>query len=416
MKILHTGDLHIGQTLRKHNREEEHKALLEWLHQTIIEQEINLLLIAGDVFDSANPSIQSQKLFFEFLAGLDQSPHLSDVVITAGNHDSAGRMGSWCPLTQKLGIHIIGANSNRSEEWFDWIIPILDEKKEVKAVVIAVPYVSEYRLGIKWTSRNISEQAGLIKDAIRALYNDMVAEAKKRYGDVPLIGMGHLTAMDEHYDLGESPQLIHMIIKEGLDGKVFGDQFCYVALGHIHRKYKVRGEANAWFCGSPIPCSISEAEDGTRRSVWMVELEEENGLDSAQRPQPEPIFTPELRQLIRRTCRNSQLEEVLKTLQWAEEYPPFLYLQVETDSANKTTQTIREILDQLDNAPIIVDVKTQISKREISKDSEHEICDPDALANPMSLFRSFHSFKEGIEVNEALEKSFQELLLALNDD
>ena len=412
MKILHTGDLHIGQTLRKHNREAEHKAFLDWLHQTIIEEEITLLLIAGDVFDSANPSIQSQKLFFEFLAALDQSPHLSDVVITAGNHDSAGRMGSWCPLTQKLGIHIIGATTNRSEEWFDWLIPIKNDEGEIRAVVVAVPYVSEYRLGIKWTSRNISEQAGLIKQAIRALYDDMVAEAKKRYGDVPLIGMGHLTAMDEQYELGESPQLIHMIIKEGLDGKVFGDQFVYVALGHIHRKYKVRGDANAWFCGSPIPCSISEAEDGSRRSVWKLELD---GLDRHQRPKPEPLFTPELRQLIRRSCRNSQLEEVLTTLQWAERFPPFLYLQVETDSANNTTQTIREIIDHLENPPIIVDVKTQISRREISKDSEHEICDPDALANPMSLFRSFYTFKEGIEVDENMEKCFQELISTLDE-
>ena len=410
MKILHTGDLHIGQTLRKHNREAEHKALLDWLRQTIIEQEINLLLIAGDVFDSANPSIQSQKLFFEFLAELDQSTHLRDVVITAGNHDSAGRMGSWCPLTKKLGIHIIGATSNRSKEWLDWIIPIRDKDGKVHSAVVAVPYVSEYRLGIKWTSRNISEQAGLIKQAIRSVYDEMATEAKRLYGDVPLIGMGHLTAMDEQYELGDSPQLIHMIIKEGLDGKVFGDQFAYVALGHIHRKYKVRGDANAWFCGSPIPCSIAEAEDGSRRSVWLIELND----DPLQRPEPTPIYAPELRQLIRRSCRNSQLDEVLTTLQWSEDFPPFLYLQVETESASKTSQMIREIIDGLDDSPIIVDVKTQISKREISKDSEHEICDPDALADPMSLFRSFYSFKEGHVAEDEMEKRFQELLHSID--
>ena len=123
-----------------------------------------------------------------------------------------------------------------------------------------------------------------------------------------------------------------------------------------------------------------------------------------------------MRQLTRRKCRNSQLEEVLTTLQWGEPFPPFLYLQVETDSASKTTQTIREIVDQLDDSPIIVDVKTQISRREISKDSEHEICDPDALANPMSLFRSFYTFKEGIDVDEETEKRFQELLHALHDN
>jgi hypothetical protein len=118
--------------------------------------------------------------------------------------------------------------------------------------------------------------------------------------------------------------------------------------------------------------------------------------------------------LIRRSCRNSQLDEILTTLQWSEDFPPFLYLQVETESASKTSQLIREIVDGLDESPIIVDVKTQISKREISKDSEHEICDPDALANPMSLFRSFYSFKEGHVAGGDMEKRFQELLHSLD--
>ena len=92
--------------------------------------------------------------------------------------------------------------------------------------------------------------------------------ARERHGDVPLIAMGHLTAMDEQYNLGEMPRSIHRIIDKGLDGEIFGDQYVYIALGHIHRKYKVRGDANAWYCGSPMPCSIAEAEDGSEREVY----------------------------------------------------------------------------------------------------------------------------------------------------
>lgn len=142
----------------------------------------------------------------------------------------------------------------------------------------------------------------------------------------------------------------------------------------------------------------------------MIELNK----DPLQRPEPTPIYTPEFRQLIRRSCRNAQLEEFLTTLQWSEAFPPFLYLEVETESSGKTSHMIREIIDKMDNGPIIVDVKTQISKREISKDSEHEICDPDALANPMSLFRSFYSFKEGHIAAADMESRFQELLHSLD--
>ena len=94
--------------------------------------------------------------------------------------------------------------------------------------------------------------------------------------------------MDEQYTLGEHPRSIHGIIDKGLDGDIFGDQYVYIALGHIHRKYKILGEANAWYCGSPMPYSIAEAEDGSERGVWLVSLSGETD----ERPLPKAVLAP----------------------------------------------------------------------------------------------------------------------------
>ena len=225
----------------------------------------------------------------------------------------------------------------------------------------------------------------------------MAKDARAQYGDVPLVGMGHLTAMDEHYDIGEFPRLVHMIIKNGLDGHVFGDDYCYVALGHIHRKYKVRGNANAWYCGSVIPCSISEAEDGSRRGVWVFEL----SGDKNERPQPKEVLAPCFRKLIRWTGSDKEVEAFLTELCWEEDLSPIVYLEVETQSALALDKQVNSVLESLDPKPHVVEIKSKIAQsRQLSKSSEHRVTDPDVLTRPIDLFKDFHRYKEGVDADE----------------
>jgi exonuclease SbcD len=410
LKVLHTGDLHLGLSLRKISREDEQQKMLDWLVSVIQREEIDVLLIAGDVFDVANPPTVAREMFFNFLEQLVDVPTLDHVVITAGNHDSAGQLNALCPVTRRLGIHILGGITNRDETWNDWIIPIQIDG-EVKAVVNAIPYISEYRLGIRWTSNQVGRSLAVIRDALRSVYEEMAAEAKVRYGDVPLIAMGHLTAMDEQYNLGEMPRSIHRIIDKGLDGEIFGDQYTYVALGHIHRKYKVRGTANAWYCGSPMPCSISEAEDGSSRGVWLFEL---NG-DPTERPLPRAELSPTWRQLIRWQGKEADMEDYLRSLTWpAEQLPPFLYLEVETASSSRVNQTFNDVINTLAQEGLPTPLKGKLdSKRTqqaIQDADEYDLCDPDALLRPLDLFQDFVRFKEGVDATPEQIKYFAELL------
>ena len=410
LKLLHTGDLHLGLTLRGISREEEQQKMLDWIVSVIRKDKVDVLLVAGDVFDVANPPNSARTMFFNFLEQLVDIPTLSHVVITAGNHDSAGQLNALCPVTRRLGIHIVGGIENRSDSWNDWIIPI-EIDGEVCAVVNAIPYISEFRLGIRWTSDQVGKSHSVIRRALTSVYSEMADLAKERHGEVPLIAMGHLTAMDEHYNLGEMPRSIHRIIDKGLDGEIFGSDYTYIALGHIHRKYKVRGEANAWYCGSPMPCSIAEAEDGSERGVWIVAL----SGDSLERPLPEASLAPIWRQMIRWQGPESKMDEYIQTLTWkTEQFPPFLYMEVETTSSARVTQRFNDIVHTMSQeglkTPLRGKIEGRLTEQAMEEDVDYDMGNPEALLRPLELFQDFVRFKEGVEATPEQIQLFSELV------
>ena len=108
MRLLHTSDWHLGQTLHDFDRGDEHQRFLNWLLDALEAEQIDALLIAGDIFDNPNPSADAQKQFYHFLTEAKRRmPHL-DIVIIAGNHDSAGRLEAPASLLQVLGVTVVG--------------------------------------------------------------------------------------------------------------------------------------------------------------------------------------------------------------------------------------------------------------------------------------------------------------------
>src|SRR5690606_27137934 len=108
MKILHTADWHLGQLFHEYDRMLEHQQFLDWLVQTLQQEAIDVLLISGDVFDLSNPSAASIRQFYKFLnRAINIQPDLQ-IVVVAGNHDSASRLESPIPLLESSNIHIVG--------------------------------------------------------------------------------------------------------------------------------------------------------------------------------------------------------------------------------------------------------------------------------------------------------------------
>ena len=142
MKIIHTADWHIGQTFFGYDRFQEHQYFLDWLTDQITTQQIDVLLISGDIFDVANPSAQAQRQFYRFLRRVtEQNPGLQ-IILIAGNHDSASRLETPIPLLEEMNIQIRGTVRKRADGTIDTeelIIELKDRSGKRQGWCLAVP-------------------------------------------------------------------------------------------------------------------------------------------------------------------------------------------------------------------------------------------------------------------------------------
>ena len=139
LRVLHTSDWHLGRTLYGRKRHETFAAFLDWLADTIRQQRIDVLVVAGDVFDTSAPSNRSQELYYRFLRRvMDTCRH---IVVVAGNHDSPSFLSAPGELLRALDVHVVGAVTDTPE---DEILTLRDADGEPELIVCAVPYPVSY--------------------------------------------------------------------------------------------------------------------------------------------------------------------------------------------------------------------------------------------------------------------------------
>lgn len=304
MKILHTADWHLGQMFYQYDRSSEHEMFLKWLLETIGTQNIDVLLVSGDVFDVSNPSAASIRIFYSFLNKASKRYPQLQIIITAGNHDSASRLEAPKPLLESSNIHIIGLIHKTEEGDIDYdkmLIPITDKEGEVKLWCLAIPFLrmGDYPI-IPGSSNSYS-------DGVSTLYTQAFEQAhSKRLPHQHIIAMGHLHAMKVSFYDEDSHDREIMGGIECIPLSAFHENISYTALGHIHRAQKVGERENIRYCGSPIPLSFSEIN--YRHQVLILDYTEE-GLQSI-----EPLEIPVSIPLVKIPKKPSVLSEVIQEL------------------------------------------------------------------------------------------------------
>ncbi|GJH41540.1 nuclease SbcCD subunit D [Capnocytophaga sp. HP1101] len=302
MNFLHTADWHLGQTFYQYDRYKEHQFFLDNLLQIIEEQHTDVLLISGDVFDTANPSVASVKQFYHFLHQATERFEQLQIIAIAGNHDSPVRLEMPQPLLEDTQVHLVGyvkRNEQREIDYDRLIIPLY-EKGEVTAYCLAVPFL---RLG------DTPKAEGTLSDytnGISTFYREITEKALAIAKGKPLIAMGHLhvsgvTLNDE--DTAERPIIGGM---EGVKPTSFPDTLQYIALGHIHKAQALGGKEHIRYSGSPIPLSFSEKH--YLHQVVVFSLEENNVQQI--KTVPLPLHTP----LLSIPEQPLPIEEVLNAL------------------------------------------------------------------------------------------------------
>lgn len=299
MKLIHTADWHLGQKFLYNDREAEHQRALDWLLETIRTEEVETLIIAGDVFDIGNPPNYARSMYYNFLVKL-QGSCCRHVVIIGGNHDSPAMLNAPKEVLRTLNIHVVGAATKHLE---DEIIILKNEKGTPEAVVAAVPFLRDRDLKISIAGESALERIERIKQGIYDHYH-RISELLQDYAkkDIPVIVTGHLYAKGAI--ASEKQDNIYIGNMDNIDANDFSPIFNYVALGHLHRAQVVGGAYHVRYSGSIIPLSFSEIQDN--KSVTVVHFDGKK-MKEGIKEIPIPLF----RSLI---TINGDLEKVQKKL------------------------------------------------------------------------------------------------------
>ena len=276
IRILHTADWHLGQTFFGYDRVEEHTHFLQWLARELKENKIDVLLIAGDIFDVSNPSAASQHMFYRFIRQVTEENPKLQLVVVAGNHDSAARLEAPLPLLQEMRTEIRGI-VRRHEGEIDYdhlIVELKNSEGEVEALCLAVPFLRQGDYPVVTTDGNP------YAEGVKELYARLPERALQRRKDgQALVAVGHLQATGS--EIAERDFSERTIIGglECVSPDAFTEQIAYTALGHIHKSQRVSGRENVRYAGSPLPMSFAEREYHhgvvivTLAEGWAVEIE-----------------------------------------------------------------------------------------------------------------------------------------------
>lgn len=269
MKILHTADWHIGQTFFGYDRTEEHRAFFSWLAKQVKEQSIDALLIAGDIFDVANPSAQAQKLFYRFIKNITTDNPGLQIVVIAGNHDSAARLETPIPLLEDLNIHIKGIikkDGTGQIDVEDLTVSLYDRTGKSRVWCMAIPYLRPGDYPPLETEE--TTYAAGVKNMYETVYRTI--QQRKTPGEA-ILAMGHLQAANSTLSEDDSSERLLIGGLEGIPADTFNPGIIYTALGHIHREQRVGKRENVRYAGSPLPMSF--AEENYRHGVILLEIE-----------------------------------------------------------------------------------------------------------------------------------------------
>ena len=405
MKLIHTADWHLGNSMHDIDRLEESKLFLNWLKERIVEFGAECLVVAGDIFDTTNPSVEARRLYFRFLASLLDTC-CKNIVLVGGNHDSGALLDAPRDLLEALNIQMVGSLGDRPVE--ELVKELKDSSGNVVGVCAAVPYVREMELRRFKTEDN----GDFAQNTFKGLYNTVYEAAEKvRDGrPVPLLATGHLYAAQlegrPDNDNGSDAREHGMRDIVGNLGtipvSVFPEGFDYVALGHIHYTTMVAKNPKVRYSGSPFVLGFDEAERA--HHVLLVDLQP--GVASAV----EKLETPQYYSFKRVSGSIDGIKEQLKLLK---KNPTEKPLKIEIVYDYTSGVNVHEALSGvLENAAFeVVSWKVNRAASLGAESFSDETLESVDVLDDEEIFRRLLMSKLGVtEMNDDIKKDFENYL------
>lgn len=420
MKIIATSDWHIGNLFHGNYRLPEHKHFLKWLLNQIEEQKPDALLVAGDVFDNSNPSADAQSAYYGFLADATQSCPSMQIVITAGNHDSASRLEAPRALLTRHKVEIRGnvhRNWIKNEDgglwevdYDDLMIPLKGEDGK-QVVVLAVPYLRSDVV------QNANYSAG-----VNSFLRELTQKASEEYPNTSLVMMAHMYTKGADIAERDASEKIVIGGQEEVNMEGWEEHPDYLTCGHIHKRQHIWNTNWARYTGSILPMSFAEKDyhhgvdlisiDGDHKpKVEFLEYEPQHKLCIL--PNDGEELTP--KKLLKRI--QSELADRGEDGKLGEDFV-YLVLKVKMDKVSNDDIKEMEALVNTKNA-VLCKIQKIIPTLDLSTITGHQqIQSIDDILNrdPLDTLQETFAVKHGMEMTEHQQQMLKKLLSDINEE
>ncbi|TDN96660.1 exonuclease SbcCD subunit D [Sunxiuqinia elliptica] len=402
MKILHTSDWHLGKRLDDFSRMEEQQAVLREICEIADSEQVDVVLVAGDLFDTFNPPTEAVDLLYKTLKHLTNNGY-RPVIAIAGNHDSPDRIEAPDPLARECGIIFASYPNSRvapfelesglkvlhSEEGY---LELQLPGKTVPLRILLTPYANEYRLRTCLGVENSEEE-------LRTVLQEKWETLAEQYCDELGVNLlvSHLFMVRKGDELPEEPEDEKPILHVGGAQAVYTEnvpsKIQYTALGHLHRMHCVEDQSNSvYYSGSPLSYSFAEANQ--KKYVLLIDVEP--GQNAAVRE----VELSSGKRLLRKRA-----EGVEEALQWLSENQEAL-VELTLVTENYLTATDRKQLNKA-HAGIVSIIPEVTNPDDLVGNQQKQI---DLSRSMEELFLDYFKHEKGQEPNDEIKRLFTEIL------
>ncbi|MBP5076115.1 exonuclease SbcCD subunit D C-terminal domain-containing protein [Pseudomonas chlororaphis] len=404
MRLFHTSDWHLGQNLHGQERDFEHACFLEWLLRQLALHSPDVLLIAGDIFDTVNPPVKAQERLYDFIVSAhEQQPGLT-IVMIAGNHDSGSRIELPAPLMRRLRTHALGRVLWLDDGQLDserLLLPLPDASGAIAGWCLALPFLRPAEV----TGAQLGDD---YLKGIAQVHEWLIAAANaKRQPGQALVAISHAHMAGGSVSEDSERSLI-IGNAEALPASLFGPSISYVALGHLHKPQKVNGEERIRYSGSPIPLSFSEI--GYQHQILDIQLDGETLVSVEPRLIPRAVNLQRLgpAPLAEILLQLAELPDI--DLLAEEQRQPWLEVRVRLDEPQPDLrQQVESALDGKAVRLVRIAAEYAGNGGREGDDGAAQLVELDQLS-PQDLFSRAWLDSYGSEVDEQTLKDFAQLL------
>lgn len=366
MRILHTADLHIGKSVHDFSMLEDQRAILTQITEILRREKIDVMLLAGDIYDRTVPSAQAVTLLDEFLTKVSRMK--IPVIAISGNHDSPERLEFLNGVLEKQGIFISGI-------YKDVLKKVTLEDSYGKVTFICLPYFRSGELGLK-SSQEVAEKL-LAKAEIDTTQRNV------------LLTHYFVTDHGRAPELSDSETALQVGGIDNVEAEVFED-YDYVALGHIHRPQQI-GDRMMYYAGSPLKYSFSEANQ--EKSVNIITLKEKGDI-TVTKESLKPVH--DMRKI------RGTMEQILQAASGTRDMD---YIQVSLTDEDELYNPMEMLRSVYPNVMELI-----LTKNLVREDQQNEKRQADRSRTPMQMFEDFYREVRREEMDEARKDLILEIM------